>query len=104
MTLPRMANSLNSLSMGVSSFVLGGPVVWRSVARIISKENQKPEEKRLRGSLARSQINAEPTRPRSASKTPANASNGPTHSKGTREIASITKPSRVNDSPRVHCS
>src|ERR1700738_3352724 len=49
-------------------------------------------------------INTAPSMPRSASKTPADASNGPTHSKGTREIASITKPSKVNESPRVHCS
>jgi hypothetical protein len=38
------------------------------------------------------------------SNTPANASSGPTHEKGAREIASITTPSSVSDSPRVHRS
>src|SRR5467141_868329 len=43
-------------------------------------------------------------RPRSISNPPANASSSPTHGNGTREIASITTPSRVKEHPRVHCS
>src|SRR5712664_4932083 len=42
-------------------------------------------------------------RPRSISNPPANASSSPTHGNGTREIASITTPSRVKEHPRVHC-
>src|SRR6266478_5927243 len=46
----------------------------------------------------------EPIRPRKISTRPANASRRPTHKNGTREIASITKPSKSSESPRVHCS
>src|SRR6266853_1938103 len=49
-------------------------------------------------------IRMEPIRPRKMSTRPANASRRPTHKKGTREIASITKPRNISESPRVHCS
>src|SRR5271170_4573872 len=56
-----------------------------------------------RRGLARTTRSA-PTSPRAASKTPTTASNGATHSKGTREIATITDPRSTSEVDRVQFS
>jgi len=111
-TLPRIANSLNSFS---TSFLLY-PEVRRRGQRVVG--GIPTPGTALGGPLARRgtnfaglylkrtqrgfKISTEAKTPRTINTTPQPANNRPTHSNGTRVIASITNPSTSIDPPRFH--